>query len=63
MLLIICYIYFGEIMGVSLNGRFCVKLVLEGILFEKGGDINGFIVVIKFCVKMDYIKIGGILLN
>lgn len=58
-----CHVYFGSVMGASVNGRLAEKPVTDGISPEKGADTNGPTAVIKSCAKMDHTSTGGTLLN
>lgn len=57
------YVYFGEVMLASPNGRRASTPVSEGISPEKGADVKGPTAVIKSASKMDHLKTGGTLLN
>lgn len=58
-----CHVYFGSVMGASVNGRLAEKPLADGISPEKGADTNGPTAVIKTCAKMDHASTGGTLLN
>ena len=58
-----CHVYFGDVIGATVNGRKAHKPVSEGISPEKSADTNGPTAVIKSCSKMDHLSTAGTLLN
>lgn len=58
-----CHVYFGSVIGASVDGRKAYKPLADGISPSKGADRNGPTGVIKSAAKMDHIITGGTLLN
>lgn len=58
-----CHIYFGKVMGASVNGRLATMPISDGTSPSQSADINGPSSVIKSLGKLDQIKTGGTLLN
>ena len=57
------HVYFGSVMGASLDGRKARKPLSEGISPFQGADRKGPTAVIKSAAKIDHLRTGGTLLN
>ncbi len=57
------HIYFGSVMGASVDGRKARKPLSEGISPSQGADRKGPSAVIRSVAKIDHLKTGGTLLN
>ena len=57
------HVYFGSVMGASLDGRKARKPLSEGISPFQGADRKGPSAVIRSAAKIDHLKTGGTLLN
>jgi pyruvate formate-lyase/glycerol dehydratase family glycyl radical enzyme len=57
------HVYFGSVMGASLDGRKAHKPLSEGISPFQGADRKGPSAVIRSAAKIDHLKTGGTLLN
>jgi formate C-acetyltransferase len=57
------HVYFGSVMGASLDGRKAGKPLSEGISPFQGADRKGPTAVIKSAAKIDHLRTGGTLLN
>ncbi len=58
-----CHVYFGLVLGASVNGRFAKRSISDGTSPSQGADTHGPTAVIKSLGKLDQIKSGGTLLN
>ena len=58
-----CHVYFGLVLGASVNGRFAKRPISDGTSPSQGADTHGPTAVIKSLGKLDQIKSGGTLLN
>lgn len=58
-----CHVYFGLVLGASVNGRFAGRSISDGTSPSQGADTHGPTAVIKSLGKLDQIKSGGTLLN
>ena len=58
-----CHVYFGLVLGASVNGRFAKRSISDGTSPSHGSDTHGPTAVIKSLGKLDQIKSGGTLLN
>ncbi len=57
------HVYFGSVMGASVDGRKAQKPLSEGISPFQGADRKGPSAVIRSAAKIDHLKTGGTLLN
>ena len=57
------HVYFGSVVGASLDGRKAGKPLSEGISPFQGADRKGPSAVIRSAAKIDHLKTGGTLLN
>ena len=57
------HVYFGSVIGATLDGRFAGEPLSEGISPVQGADRCGPTAVIKSAAKMDHARTGGTLLN
>ena len=57
------HVYFGSVMGASVDGRKAGKPLSEGISPFQGADRKGPTAVIKSAAKIDHLRTGGTLLN
>ena len=58
-----CHVYFGLVLGASVNGRFAKRSISDGTSPSHGSDTHGPTAVIKSLGKLDQVKSGGTLLN
>lgn len=58
-----CHVYFGLVLGASVNGRFAHRSISDGTSPSQGADTHGPTAVIKSLGKLDQEKSGGTLLN
>ncbi len=58
-----CHVYFGLVLGASVNGRFARRSISDGTSPSQGADTHGPTAVVKSLGKLDQIKSGGTLLN
>ena len=58
-----CHVYFGLVLGASVNGRFAKRSISDGTSPSHGSDTHGATAVIKSLGKLDQVKSGGTLLN
>ena len=58
-----CHVYFGLVLGASVNGRFAKRSISDGTSPSQGADTHGPTAVVKSLGKLDQIKSGGTLLN
>ena len=58
-----CHVYFGLVLGASVNGRFAKRSISYGTSPSQGADTHGPTAVVKSLGKLDQIKSGGTLLN
>jgi len=58
-----CHVYFGKMLGATLNGRFSGKSISDGTSPSHGCDTHGPTNVIRSLGKLDQVKSGGTLLN
>ena len=58
-----CHVYFGLVLGASVNGRFAKRSISDGTSPSHGSDTHGPTAVIKSVGKLDQVKSGGTLLN
>ena len=57
------HVYFGSVMGASVDGRKARKPLSEGISPFQGADRKGPTAVLKSAAKIDHLRTGGTLLN
>ncbi len=57
------HVYFGSVMGATMDGRKARKPLSEGISPFQGADRKGPSAVIRSAAKIDHLKTGGTLLN
>lgn len=58
-----CHVYFGLVLGASVNGRLAGNSISDGTSPSQGADTHGPTAVIKSLGKLDQVKSGGTLLN
>lgn len=58
-----CHVYFGLVLGASVNGRFAHRSISDGTSPSQGADTHGPTAVVKSLGKLDQVKSGGTLLN
>ena len=58
-----CHVYFGLVLGASVNGRFAKRSISDGTSPSHGSDTHGPTAVIKSLGKLDQVRSGGTLLN
>ena len=58
-----CHVYFGLVLGATVNGRFATRSISDGTSPSQGADTHGPTAVVKSLGKLDQIKSGGTLLN
>lgn len=58
-----CHVYFGLVLGATVNGRFAKRSISDGTSPSQGADTHGPTAVVKSLGKLDQIKSGGTLLN
>ena len=58
-----CHVYFGLVLGASVNGRFAKRSISDGTSPSHGSDTHGPTAVIKSLGKLDQVKSGVTLLN
>ena len=58
-----CHVYFGLVLGASVNGRFAKRSISDATSPSHGSDTHGPTAVIKSLGKLDQVKSGGTLLN
>lgn len=58
-----CHVYFGLMLGATVNGRLAKRAISDGTSPSQGADTHGPTAVVKSLGKLDQVKSGGTLLN